>query len=79
MYVCILQICVLQYGFCGVFTGLTSSISHMHYSMMSDHTPSKLLVRMSPICAIWAILCKEYLEPNLSIFEMHWLEMKVFL
>ena len=41
-------------------------------------TPSELFVRMSLIYA-WAILCKEYLEPNLSIFEMHWLEMKVFL
>ena len=36
-------------------------------SMILTH-PSELLVHMSLICA-WAILCKEYLEPNLSIFQ----------
>ena len=41
-------------------------------------TPSELLVRMSQIRA-WAILCGEYLEPNLSIFEVRLMEMQVFL
>ena len=40
--------------------------------------PSELLVRMSQICA-WAILCSDYLEPNLSIFEVRLMEMQVFL
>ena len=45
---------------------------------ISLNTPSEQLVRMSQICA-WAILCREYLEPNLSIFEVHLMEMQEFL
>ena len=44
---------------------------------MSFSTPSKLLMCMSQICA-WAILCSDYLEPNLSIFEVCLIEMQVF-
>ena len=39
---CMSYLCrsVFQYGFCGVFTGLTSSIIHMHYTftMLSYRT-----------------------------------------
>ena len=44
-----------------------SAVADLGFPAGGTDTPSKLLVRMSLICT-WAILYKEYLEPNLSIF-----------